>query len=312
MRLPWWPIYVDTRFDEQGVYYAIDDEPEQLVPWHQIRFYVQNKYLVFAPEDEYGKQQQTERVRLFLRTSIKGCHEAAEQATEFQKAYLNNPENQYTCKVNQRAFVNDKLIDIIFLGVFPIGLSAYFLFMMIQGYNSVPDNEHGIRYQNGILIGAVSLILFTFFVVWRSCKGLRRQQRATKIIEINQLGIVTDDAQYPWDALERIDQGFTDYVVTTISGKHLRVPANCCARLFAHQRISHPPVLSRTLFVLCLIGSVLSGPIFSAWFGYLVPDYEQPFNFWGVSLMLTGAVLAIFGAIYFMIWQSKRQASKSQ
>jgi len=308
MRLPWWPIYIDARFDEQGVYYTIPDDPEQLSPWHQTRFYVQNKYLVFIPEDESGKHLQHHRANVFFRLRLKDHPDASKRATEFQNAYLEDSQNQYSCKVIWRNEVWDR----VFMLVLSIGLPAYGLFMLYQGYQSAPGNEPGVRYQNGLLMSMVALVLITLFIYWRIVRELRRQHQSSRVIEVNQHGVKTCDSDFQWDDFDCIRQHFHHYMVLTKSGEYLHIPNNSCAIWILRNRITHPPVLSSKLFVFCLIGSVLSGPLMSAWFGYLAPDFEQPFGFWGVSLIMASMVLVIYGALYFSTWQSKRQASKSQ
>lgn len=307
MRLPWWPIYVDARIDKQGVYYTISDEPEQLSPWHQTRFYAQGKYLVFIPEDESGKHLQHHRAKVFFRLRIKDHPDASKRATELQGTYLEDSQNQYSCKV----IWSNEVWDRVFILFMSIGLPAYGMFMLYQGYQSAPDNEPGIRYQNSLLTSMAVLVLITFWIHWRIIKGRRCQHQSSRIIQVNQHGVKTSDSSFQWDDFDCIQPHFYHYMIVTKSGKHLFLPNNCCAIWILRNRISHPPVLSHKLFGFCLICSVLSGPLFSAWYRYLVPEFDQPFGYWGVSLIMTLMVLVLFGGIYFLIWQAKRKASKS-
>ncbi len=308
MRLPWWPIYVDARFDEQGVYYAIDDEPEQHVPWHRVKCFYQNSAQLFALYDDQGCFMQSGRARLFLRVKPKQEPEAKTRAYELQKAYIENSENQYACKVewmNQTA-------DQVFRLVLSIGLPIMFLVMMIQGYNSVPDNDPGIRVQNVILIGIVALILLALFINWRIYKGIHRHRKASRIIEVNQHGVVTNKSDYPWDEINRIDQQFIGFIAVAKTGQDLLLPSGGCATMIAHQRITQLPVFGYKLFFICLGIGIVSGPLLNAWFNYLIPDHDPSINFWAISLIITIAVLALFSLVYYQVWQAKRQESKSQ
>ena len=309
MRLPWWPIYVDARVDTQGVYYTIPGEQERLTPWHRMRFRVQNKFLICVPEDEHGAQVRHHRARVFFRISLKDHPEAGRHATELQTAYLENPQNKYACKVICR---NDEVWAQAYMLIMAIGLPAWGLFTLYQGYQSAPDNEPGVRYQNGLLMSMAALGLITLLIYWQIFRGLRRQHQSSRVVEVNQRGVMTSDSSFQWDDIDCIREDFYHYMVRTKSGRYLLLPNNCCAIWILRNRITHPPVYSRKLFVFCLIGSVLSGPLMSAWFGYLAPEYDQPFGFWGVSLILTSTIILLYGFVHLAIWLEKRQASKSQ
>jgi len=308
MRLPWWPIYIDARFDEQGVYYAIDDEPEQLVPWHRAKCFYQNSALLFVLYDDQGHIVRSGRARLFLRVKRKEEPEATTRAVALQRAYLENSENQYACKVEWMNQTFDQVFRLILSTVLPIILLA----MMIQGYNSAPDNDPGSRYQNGILLSMAALILFAFFINWRIYKGIHRQRKASKIIEVNQDGVVTSESDYPWEAINRIDQQFIGFIAIAQSGQDLLLPSGGCAVMIAHQRITQLPVFGYKLFLFFLGFGIVSGPLLKAWFNYLNPDHDLSISFWGISMMITIAILALFSLVYYQVWFEKRHQSKSQ
>ncbi len=298
--------------NEQGVRFFEPDGQEQFFPWHRVRFYVRNKFLVFAPEDEQGIQIRSRETRLYLRINQKDYPHAATQATAFQEAYLENAENQYACKVDQRTYMKNKRGETLFLALYAIGFSAFFIYTMIQSYISIPENDLGVRYQNGILIALITIILSTLLIYWHVNKGRRRIRLAPTIIEVNQFGVITHESKYPWDTLESIDQCFAEYVVNAQSGQELLLPSSCCATWLVRNKILQTPVFGYKLFLFFLCGGVLSGPLVSAWFQYLVPEYEQPFGPLETSALVTALVLVLFGVVYWEVWYTKRRQLKSQ
>lgn len=304
--------YPDASMNEQGIRFFKPDGHGQFFPWHRVRFYVLNKFLVFAPEDEQGIEIRSRETCLNLRINLKDHPQVVARAVAFQKAYLESPENQYACKIDQRSYIKNKRGETIFLALYAFSLPAYLIYMMIQGHISAPDNDPGVRYQNGTMIAIIMTILSTLLVYWLVYKARRRKRMAPAIIEINQLGVITHESEYPWDTLKRIDQCFAQLIVTTQSGQELLLAENCCATCIVRNRILQIPVFGYKLFLFFLCGGVISGPLVSAWFQYLVPEYEQPFGPMETSALVTAMVLVMFGFVYWEVWIAKRHQSKSQ
>lgn len=318
MRLPWWPIYIDARFDEHGVYYANGDEPEQLVPWHRVKWSYQNSNLLFTIWDDQGNVVSDGCIRIFLRVKRKIDSEAATRASAFQKAYLESIENKYVCAIDQQRWRKDQAAGRFISFIASILLPVLFLGMMFHGLRTVPVNDAGTRYQNGILVMMGMIVLAAVYANWRALKGYQFMRRTPKAIEVNQLGILAMDSQgeseqHAWHSLVRIRFGYGHIVVTTDSGRGIVLPQSGCATRVVKTRIQSPPELGLKLLILLCIGSIFAGPLAWAWFSYLLPEEDIPNGLlWFPSVALLGMVLMFYGLAQLEPWLEKRRESKSQ
>jgi len=318
MRLPWWPIYLDARFDEYGVYYASDDEPEQLVPWHRVKWSCQNSNLLFTIWDDQGNVVSDGCIRIFLRVKRKIDSEAATKASTFQKAYLESTENKYVCAIDQQRWRKDQAAGRFISFIASILLPVLFLGMMFHGLRTVPENEAGTRYQNGILVLMGMIVFAAIYTNWRVLKGYRFMRRTPKAIEVNQLGILATDSQgesehFAWSSLVRIRYGYGHIVVTTDTGQGIVLPQAGCAIQIVRARVKSAPEFGLKFFMFLFIGSILAGPFSWAWFSYLLPEQDIPSRFlWGPSLMSLWTVFMLYGLAQLEPWLTKRRGSKSQ
>lgn len=311
MRLPWWPIYLDARFDEQGVHFAHPECTTDFVPWHLVG--IRGQYLVCY--DHNGSPIRVKNAMLLLRYD----RASKKDLTSLQQLYLHNSENSYALGVDPNTYKRNLRSIFLFLLTYTVLLPLIALTGMIHGYRTVPLNESGVRYQHAIVIGGFLLVLTAAVIQWRVWRSYMVFRRSKKIVSIDQNGInaLSEDStrtHHPWHEVQRFKPGFTWYLITMQSGDKAVIPQNNQAWSIASQRsrMELTPI-RRSILSLAFIIAILSGPFMCGWFSYLLPDDPLPPHMpWVVSAIATFQVLSIAGLFWVGTLYEKRKRAKSE
>jgi len=309
--MPWWPIYVDARLDERGVSFSHPQFSIDFVPWHLVEF--RGQYLVCFDPD--GTLIRAKKAPLFLRVD----RDSKKTAVSLQQAYFNEPANSYSCDIDLNAYTRSVRAGLGLLISFNLLFPLIFIAAMIQKYRTAPLNNPGMRYQHGIVLGCILLVLAVVVIHWRVWCSLRTYLRAKKVMSVDQNGLTAtgDEAtqvHYRWDEIQRFKPGFLWYLVTMRSGEQVVIPQKAHAWAIVRQSSrTEPTPIRKSIFYASLILALCSGPLMWGWYNYLLPNDPLPSQLpWVVSVVATCQVLFLASIMWIATFFEKRKLAKSE
>lgn len=309
MRLPWWPIYLDARFDESGVYFLLGEKPERFVPWHLVHIIGGRTLAVY---DESGEQIRERRSQVLLRVP----RGASADALASQHACLSDPHTRFTFRVDRGAY-SQSLPGMVSIAILTLVFPAALMAGLIQTYMTAPQNDPGERLRIGLLLAMILLGLGMLFINWWLLKSLKKRRAAKKVIAIDETGILAEDngpapARYRWASIESIEEGFAGHLATTDTGTRLLFPQSTHACSLARFKCASKFRMNNRLIIIALCIAFLSGPIVWAWYTYLLPTESLPQSAWAISFLATSQILLIVGLVYLSVYLEKRRAAHSK
>jgi len=305
MRLPWWPIYIDAKTDDEGVLYTTPDGVEHHAKFHQLlpQSWSTPTSSFWVVDERFNKVRHNRHL-VILKT----------ESRIVDLLDLIAAQRVFSFDIHPRTVRRQNRIQ-LWLMLFSICLLPVSMLMMIAilGYPTVPDNQMGIRFQNGFLIIVASMIFIIIAAAFACFAKFRMISRSKKLAGVTQDGISVRDSHgtetfIPYSALHPPKVSWGTVSVRSNHGQQALLPtARTIQWQIIKRRTNSDPMPSWRVTLWLAIPFILAGPLIYMWNVYFMPDethMHEPARY--LFLMAIG-VFFVLNMLVIRWWRVRKQ-----